>query len=642
MEKILMSRIALILAILFCTGTISAQGLYETTLSTNAVLIKKYAEMSQKGPMGLRAAGDTISLDPDLGILDDFSYDGPYPDTAIWLDDFVYINRGFAKAPISLGTATFEGLNNAGIPYNWAATTTSSNIADYLTSKPIDLSVVAQNDTTVFFSFYCQPQGIGNGPETKDSLVLEFKEVGTLGPWRHIWSIEGDDLSPGDSSWTFVIVPVNDSAFLQKGFQFRFKNYATLLGNLDHWHLDYVYLNKGRSLTDTLDDDVSWVYHGNPLLKNYQAMPWKHYKKSELRDSVFNLIRNNYPDQRNMQYEFVITDDITSATIDTDNGASNILPFDTTLTYTACDFAIGCIDVAHIDTTLFPSTLSAPGHYTITHYFKNGTTIDKQPENDTLRVPLELTNYYAYDDGTAESGVGGFTSGSSIELAVKYTINVSDTLQYVDIYFNPIITNVSFYNFKLKVWNTSGGAPGTLLFTSATDLNPSYYGTGPDMFVRYPLSTPLYLAAGTYFVGLLEYANWFMNIGLDKSKNTQDKVYYNAGSGWAVSPYEGSMMIRPVFGSGSDFVGVNENTAKKESDLTVYPNPANDLLFFSSSSLDLTKTIRYEIFDLFGRKMMQEQTTSASADVSSLAGGIYFIRIEAEGKISTQKFIIAH
>ena len=49
--------------------------------------------------------------------------------------------------------------------------------ADYLTSKALD----ASGYTQLYFSFYFQPEGIGNAPEANDLLELEFKD--TSGYW---------------------------------------------------------------------------------------------------------------------------------------------------------------------------------------------------------------------------------------------------------------------------------------------------------------------------------------------------------------------------------------------------------------------------------------------------------------------------
>jgi len=76
---------------------------------------------------------DTLSLP----FFDDFSYDNVYPSSKLWLDKNVYVNNNFAKNPPTIGVATFDVLDENGQLYTDA--NEYSSIADYLTSKPIDL-----------------------------------------------------------------------------------------------------------------------------------------------------------------------------------------------------------------------------------------------------------------------------------------------------------------------------------------------------------------------------------------------------------------------------------------------------------------------------------------------------------------------
>lgn len=62
-----------------------------------------------------------------------------------------------------------------------------------------------------------------------------------------------------DFKQVFILVPYSFVLkYLYNGFQFRFKNYASLTGNNDHWHIDYVRLDKNRSVTDTSISDIAF------------------------------------------------------------------------------------------------------------------------------------------------------------------------------------------------------------------------------------------------------------------------------------------------------------------------------------------------------------------------------------------------
>ena len=174
MMRISIYRINVLIAFLLFSDLSFSQGLVENELTCNPTIISKYNQLN--GVLKTPVLLDTINLGLK-GFLDDFSYEGTYPDTNLWIDNKVFINRDFAKAPITLGVATFEGLSETGYPYDFTAGSTTSAVADYLTSKPVNLNYPAGD--SIYFSFYCQPQGLGNDPEYIDSLVLQFKHSAT-------------------------------------------------------------------------------------------------------------------------------------------------------------------------------------------------------------------------------------------------------------------------------------------------------------------------------------------------------------------------------------------------------------------------------------------------------------------------------
>ncbi|MDC0272701.1 hypothetical protein OAK67_03395, partial [Crocinitomicaceae bacterium] len=189
----------------------------------------------------------------------------------LWVDNHVYHNYRFALNPQTLGVMTFDGLDANGYPY--AIGTATTGYADYLTSKPIDLSGVNLSDS-LYISFLYQPAGLGDEPESSDSLVLEFYSQ-SQNQWLHIWSDSGNVVSP----FKMVHLPVLNVNYFSDAFQFRFKNYGGLSGSLDHFHLNMVSL-KPTDYTDTLFSDFSFVYPVNTLIDKYTSVPWDHYKSS--------------------------------------------------------------------------------------------------------------------------------------------------------------------------------------------------------------------------------------------------------------------------------------------------------------------------------------------------------------------------
>jgi hypothetical protein len=70
------------------------------------------------------------------------------------------------------------------------------------------------------------------------------------------------------------------------------------------------------------------------------------------------------------------------------------------------------------------------------------------------------------------------------------------------------------------------------------------------------------------------------------------------------------------------------------SELSVYPNPAKDLIFVSEINLI------YQITDLSGKIICTGRTSSIGVDISTFESGVYTIQIQTEaGTISNSKFV---
>ncbi len=620
--KILITKISCFSVFLLLSTHLYSQGIIERPLSINPVIIKKHQEFKGLSAAKSSSITDTLTLDPLVGILDDFSKESPFPDTMVWLDRFVYINREYAKSPITLGVATFDGLNENGYPYDFTRPKLSSDIADYLTSKPIDLNFSASD--SIYLSFYYQPQGLGDSPAINDSLVLEFKAPG-ISPWKHIWAKKGSTLATNDSSWKLVMIPISNPSFLQKGFQFQFHNWATISGNTDHWNIDYVYLNRFRNIHDTLFEDVAFVYNTPSLTKTYTQMPWGHYTASYMKTGYSTTIKNNFKIPKFGSFIYKV--DTAGIQVNTtySGGATNI--------------PVGNVNIPLFTNPSLNYTipqLNAPQNYCIESVLNSTPDFDRN--NDTVRHCQVFANSYAYDDGTAEKEVG--LNILNAQLAEKYTSTIADTLRYIDIYFNPYLINASAFPFRLKVW-ADGSVPGIELFVSDTTLIPSYT-SGYNQFVRYELNNPLYLAAGSFFIGFQQKtptADDYIFVGLDKNINTQDKTFYNVNGSWQNIPFTGSLMMHPVFGKTADFVGIS-TILNQEKSISVYPNPANDRLYIKYNSSNYSQKITYVVFDLSGRILIEKTSLVLDfIDISSVDEGVYFVRL-FDGEIySTSKFI---
>ncbi|MDG2369092.1 MAG: T9SS type A sorting domain-containing protein, partial [Flavobacteriales bacterium] len=162
---------------------------------------------------------------------------------------------------------------------------------------------------------------------------------------------------------------------------------------------------------------------------------------------------------------------------------------------------------------------------------------------------------------------------------------------------------------------------------------------GVNGFYEYFLPEPV-LVSGTYYVGWKQTSANRLNVGFDKNINNQNRIFYDLGSGWSNTGFEGSLMIRPVFVSDMDPIFAGISPIKTDFGFNVYPNPSN---YQFTIDLGTERGLTY-IFDLNGRVVAQfEINGSKIIDVSSWENGIYIISLQFDnGSLSREKIIIQH
>lgn len=569
-----------------------------------------------------------------LPFLDDFSQDSHYPNQNIWKDFYTYVNSSFPIDPPTYGVATFDGLDSTGYPYNFV-NSTAYGIADYLTSQSIDLTTIIDS---VYLSFYYQPQGLGNKPEAKDSLAVDFyrKRDST---WVRKWSVIGSPTQPFQK----VMLPV-DTSFQNDEFQFRFLNYATLSGNVDHWNLDYVYLNDNRTHADTALNDVSFITNNFGLLEEFSAMPWEHYLTDTigLMDSIMTVTyKNNHSTDYAVFYKYdIIEDNGAGATIET---YPSIISQKTAFAHSSLVEEQAVYQVSpFLNDFTFPSDFNTRTKvFQIKNYFDLGSgNKDSLVSNDTVVSYQVFGSYYAYDDGSAEQGYG--VQGIGSKLAHEFNIRKSDTLTALQIYFTPILNNMVTESFKLTVWSSL--SPETIIYQQTV---PSFYApvySNTNEFLTYPID-PLILTAGTYYFGWEKITGNFLNVGFDANNNNKSKIHFNAVGIWETGSFDGSLMLRPVFGTIQDpIVSIKDTEVTISDDFNIYPNPANQTVYFDRIGGLTNSEYTIQLFNLSGQVILSSITSlSNHLDVSNVLNGIYFIRftnVDSQ-QIITKKIIIS-
>ncbi|MEA3445633.1 MAG: T9SS type A sorting domain-containing protein [Bacteroidota bacterium] len=582
----------------------------------------------------------------ELPFFDDFSSYTVFPADTIWADKDVYINNGYPVHPPSIGVATFDAINSAGALHPTASST--QFLADKLTSLPINLENYTADDS-LYISFYYQPKGTADSPEESDSLVLEYYAPET-DEWHWTWSTTGSLFH----NFKSVILPVPfDTLFYQKGFQFRFKNYASLTGlyeaswasNADQWHIDYVYLDTGRTSSDTILTDLAFISGPTYFLRDYTSMPWRHFvvDNSQMVDSYSFTFANHRTNTisiiREIEIYDLITGDPPVELIGGGGASDNFGPGDTTITH-------------NLNYT-FSTATSDNAKFLVQAYLKPGEIVaDFSQSNDTAGYVQIFDDYYAHDDGSPESGYGLSGEGTQNAMLAYKFLNyyVDDSLRAIDMYFNRTIGDASQKYFFLRIWehNSNTGLPGDLLYDQIGVI-PEYHDS-LFRFHRYILQGSLeqdtaILVPDTFYVGWKQTTTDLLNIGFDKNRIPRDTsvtnwrnpwIFYNVTGGWQNSSLNGALMIRPVF-SEQALVAIPEIN-KKSAVLSVYPNPSSGLFTIDLSDEKNPRSSRLEVFSSTGQLVLSKQISEEKTqlDMRPFSVGIYFVKVTDRNEIIRQ------
>lgn len=546
--------------------------------------------------------------------------------SAIWLDDFVYWNNTMALNPWSIGVATFDGLDETGYPY--AINSTLTNYADFLTSKPIDMTTVTVADS-MYFTFVYQAQGLADAPEPSDSLVLQFY-ASALDQWRNVWSINGvavDTFRAGH-------ILIDDPDYFTDAFQFRFMNYGGLSGSLDHFHIDYVNLRSvpgfGGS-ADTLLRDVAFSYPMNTLLADYTSVPWDHYKNLGNPNNAMSAnapitMANSFPTDISANdgtLEVYYNSVLESAPCTL---VSDILCANVNDNY----FALDIPNSEHDIQSCYTFDQSKPG---ISQDFDIvATATGGAPNlalNDTVRFTQTFQNYYSYDDGSAESAYG--STGIQSRLAIQYTPYEADSIIGLAMHFVPSVDDVSNNLFFLTVWDDNNGEPGNVIYEDNlfSPRTPSY-NYGYNMFSYYFFEDTMRVPVnGTFYVGWRQLEADRLNIGLDRNNDNSDHIFFSidGGATWEGGTEAGSAMIRPIFSTEMNVTLGVEEKPEIQRISKIYPNPTRNKVTIEPSVTYTGAILR----NMQGQ--IVKHIDNLEFYMQDLPSGMYFLEIHGESKI---------
>ena len=586
---------------------------------------------------GYRIQQDCLTLP----FFDDFSKSSVKPDPLLWINQGVYINNHFAILPPSLNVATLDGINAKGRAYK-STRSDEVGIADILTSKCIDLSQMTVTDP-VFISFYWQAEGLGEVPNAEDALRLQVKT--DKKNWTTIWQ------TSGTSTQKFKLekVPLSQTEWLHKDFQFRFCNFGKLSGQYDAWHIDYVYVYQKSKDDPIKRKDRALITRPTNILKEFTAMPVNHFLpdyQNYLRDSIYTNLINLSKEFDISSHKFQLRDRVSGRIFSASTGA--IAPQRNNKTFGSVYdifgnevmklFAVPDIQGlnSQADSIVFVSVFTLTGPET-----EKGQAdfIIPTRNNDVIKDTTVIKDYFSYDDGSAEFGLG--VRQQFGRLAVQFDIPHADILTGVDIYFPFWNTDLNGSNFNLIVWQSiddKDDSKDVILFrknfpyTAAQNLN---------QFTRFRLGEKgsSVEVDKKFYVGIEQITTEQPLIGFDRNTDSQQKIFFNISSSWEQNTrYKGSLMIRPVFNEKDKIIGLEDFS--NDITLKYFPNPCREHLY-------INRSINHFMIYQGGRQIFKSQITDiqnttpfSKIDLPKLNTGLYSLLLNtSKGNISLNAII---
>ncbi len=604
--------------------------------------------------------GETI----ELPFFDDFANnDGVYPTRDLWLDRDVYINNTMAPNPPSIGMATFDGLDSGGTPYD------NFGQGDDLTSKPIDMSLLS-GEEDIFFKCYVAARGYGLYPNFPDSLVLEFRNADR--EWERAGSWNGFVTNPGAVNqfpWEFFSLKIDEEKFFHDAFQFRFQSYHSPGGLDDLWHVDYVKIEVG-DVGSPIFNDVAFTQTPGSILSRYTAMPWNQFKANVSGEVRENGIESSYFNHNN-EIETVSSGSVAkikNLTTNTELSATNTVTDATNVisqeyTFVNNDLTEGFWTQVKSELSAFPSN-TEKADLSFDFSFPLASQASVALVNDNTSFVTHLDDYYAYDDGTAESAVFLVNQQSdSPEYAIRYRANVADQLQGVRFHFPHVdIDQESGQKFSIKVWvDPTGSNDFNYLENNEPDyirqfVSPTYPDTFTDSLqalTTYALEdeegnpSPLTIPAGAdFYIGFQQTSLGLSgaHVGFDVQYDARAHTFLNLGTFWFPIPeqFDGAIIYRPVMGEETTGNTAVDDLAEVDNNpIRLFPNPTTGEVNVVLEKGNYTD-YDVQVFNNIGQMVRVEKGANL-LNLQDLQNGVYHLQFVNKNSLASyfRKVVVA-
>ncbi len=546
-----------------------------------------------------------------------------------WLDNRgVRINNSLSLRAPSIFVASFDGADERGVPYNFAEPA-KVGYADSLVSQCFDLNKFSIADSLII-SFFIQAGGYGEKPNEEDSLILFAKN--SQGTWKKIWSASPDSVI----EFKKVDVKLADTGFFHSNFQFGFANIARTSGPFDVWNLDYVYFYSKKQDNRAGRFDIAVASPFARLFGKYRAMPLQQFRARPIVDTTFVEIANLSQELKLIahpvilrQYEEVDSvlfevreqqvETFSTGTFQSDQSTNLIESGERLRVSVPLEFSWmrGDLDSCWVEAEIALNT-------------QENNQIIRTTLNDTLRYRAAIKDYYAYDDGTAEYGIGMRQRFG--RFAVRFVLEREALLTDIDLYMPRIGINQEGQIYRICVWkyiDMNDTKKDKLLFVQTRTVQ---YGEQLDKFQRLnlipenPKFEELLILEDTFYIGIQQLTEELMPLGFDENTDSQTEIFFNIGSKWEKnSNIPGSIMIRPVFRRNAVNVGLAEDLQRQS---IPYPNPAKKIIHIDNQDIVFAR-----IMDLQGRVLMEaELNQTREINVEHLSEGMYLLELLSPSK----------
>ena len=638
----------LLLLLLLIAGPLAAQVVPSGPLSADP----SRAQYAPSAPLKAQYRTAAISLP----FFDDFTrpLEG-IPGPPMWkASGGAFVSNRLARLPLTRGAATLDGLRANGQSYS-GQITSPNDALDSLTSQPIDLSSLGTSDQ-VYLSFAWQAGSVvsvpGSGTPSNPVRLELFVKTNT-GAWESKWFYNA---LRQRTSFRQQVIDLNQTKYLHGSFQLMFVASGNTSDNSDNFSVDYVLLDRGRTrgLTDTTFTDVATsagLAGGLPTsglrspLRRFTAMPvWQYNAASpptselnpRLGVNVSNLSGTASP----------LSVDVLGTVRDLITG-TNLGPW---LQPQPSPVVSGTSRQSPIvgSAATQPLPVSAtPKRLRYTLALNSRETIPRTLANDTIFRDLELTNYYAYDDGSAENitNLLPYPNGPQSAFAYRFDLNQPDYVRGLRLV--PVFTasDAGSRQVTISVWGDKSGRPDeTKVLGTKTYTIPAAYPTAWQYFqIDFDQPVPV---SGAFYVGFSQpSAGRTLHYGLDLNSTFPPSHFFrrdNAGV-WDTANFQpsglvqrGALMMRPVM---TNNVTTASTPAAEAAAFALYPNPTHGEVRVAGPAF-----ARAVVLDAVGRVVWLQPAAQAGQPLLALPPlppGLYFVRLTlADGRTLTQRLLL--